>query len=98
MDRLKLYLYSECRVIPTNYYCSIYKKVLVNIICEIKRRYKDLNPYPYTNCNNKMQNKLNTPNANESDDILDSNNTELWAAKKAKVVVNEINTSFLNKI
>ena len=38
------------------------------------------------------------PNTNEPTDVLDSNNTEPPAAKKAKVVVNKIDTDFIHEI
>ena len=89
-------LCSECKVTPTNHHCSICKKVLVCATCKIKRGHEDLNPHPCVNCDDNAQNKPNTYNANETNEALDSNNTEPPAAKKAKVVVNEIDTSAVN--
>ena len=68
-------MFSECGVVPMNHYCSVCKKVLVCTMCKVQRGYEDLNPYPCVTCDENVKDKPANDKVNETNDLIDSNDT-----------------------
>ena len=54
------------------------------------------NPHPCVACDENAKDKPSNDNSNESNDLIDINNVSPPAAKREKIVVNEIDTTMIN--